>query len=450
MMDVLGPIFWFLVATGILIAWHEYGHFWTARRCGVRVLRFAIGFGPPLFSRTGRDGTEYVVAAIPLGGYVRMLDEKVDDLGPDDQGKAFGHRPLAQRSAIVAAGPIANLILAIGFFWLMFVLGVPDLKPVLGPTEGVVKQAGLNEGDQLIEVGGQPVQSWTDAIITLVPQLYARGEVELKVLKPGLETPQTVRLDLSTVSRDIEDERIFEAAGFRTWTRNPPAQIGLFAPDSAAEAAGLKLGDRIVAINGQPVSRFAELAELLQTEAPKADGRVELSIERGGDRLSRTVSARRSDEGGRTVWRIGVGPERHATELHYGPLEAVPAALSKTWNVTASTFGVLYRMVTGEASLKNISGPVTIAQVTDAAAGQGLADFLRILGIISLSLCILNLLPVPMLDGGRLLYFAWEGVRGAPLPERVQLAGYYVGMVLIVGLMTIALYNDVARHFGAG
>lgn len=450
MMDFLGPVFWFLVATGILIAWHEYGHFWTARRCGVRVLRFAIGFGTPLWSRTGRDGTEYVIGAIPLGGYVRMLDEKVDELGPGDQGKAFGHRPLGQRSAIVAAGPAANLVMAVAFFWLMFLIGVPDLKPVLGAPEGLAREAGLQEGDRLVAVGGQPVQSWTDAIITLVPQLYARGELELTVARSGLESPQRVRVDLSQLPRDIDDERLFEAAGFRTWSRNPPAQIGLFAPESPAEAAGLKLGDRIVAINGEPVSRFVELAERLQTEAAKADGRVELRVERGGDRYTRTVTARRSEEGGRTVWRIGVGPERHATVLHYGPLEAVPAALSKTWNVTASTFGVLYRMLTGEASLKNISGPVTIAQVTDAAASQGVADFLRILGIISLSLCILNLLPVPMLDGGRLMYFAWEGLRGAPLPERVQMAGYYLGMVLIVGLMTVALYNDVARHFGAG
>lgn len=450
MMDFLGPLFWFLVGTGILIAWHEYGHFWTARRCGVRVLRFAIGFGTPLFSRTGRDGTEYVIGAIPLGGYVRMLDEKVDEIEPGDQGKAFGHRPLGQRSAIVAAGPAANLIMAVAFFWLMFLIGVPDLKPVMGPPEGIAKQAGLAEGDQLVEVAGQPVKSWTDTLIVLLPQLYARSTVELKVVKPGLETPQSLRLDLSGLSRDIEDEKLFEATGIRPWSRNPPAQVGLFAPDSPAEAAGLKIGDRIVAVNGAPVSRFAELAERLQVEAPKAGGRVELTIERGADRLARSVTAGSSEEGGRKVWRIGVGPERHATVLHFGPLEAVPAALQKTWAVTASTFSVLYRMLTGEASLKNISGPVTIAQVTDAAASRGVADFLQILGIISLSLCILNLLPVPMLDGGRLLYFAWEGVRGAPLPERVQMAGFYLGMVLIVCLMSIALYNDVARHFGAG
>ena len=455
-MDILGPIFWLIVALGLLVTFHEYGRFWVARRCGVRVLRFSVGFGSALWSRTARDGTEYRLAAIPLGGYVKMLDEREGPVAPEQRDAAFNRKPVGQRIAIVAAGPIFNLIFALAAFWLMFVIGISETRPVLDPPTGMAAEAGLQEDDLILEVDGQPVQTWTHTLLRLIPPSLDRRAIELTVADlSGNE--RRIQLPLTELGPEFDEENTLESLGLQPWRPDFQPVIGEVSAGSPASRAGLSSGDHISAIDGVAVAGWRDIIREIGTRAMNADGSVNavtLSLERGERRWEVDIEPEMRD--GRPLLGIGApAPDSDLEErfdrsffiLQMGPVEAIGASFEELGRLTGATLGILGRMVTGSASLSNLSGPITIAQMADSSARLGLSRFLFFLGLISLSLAIINLLPIPMLDGGHLLYYFIEIIKGSPVSEQVQAAGQYVGLLLVVSLMSLAIFNDILRVF---
>ncbi len=449
MSEFFGSVWWLLVTLGLLITLHEYGHFWVARRLGVRVLRFSIGFGAPLWRRLGRDGTEYVVAAIPLGGYVRMLDEREPDQpAHSDPRQAFNRKPLSVRTAIVAAGPFANLAFAVLAFWAMFVVGKPDYLPIVGPTTGLAAQAGIARGDRLLALDGEALPTWTQAQIALVRAALARRDVELTIREADGDERSLV-LPLSRISAGQDERAALAAIGLTAWRPVMPAEIGRVRVDSPAARAGLLAGDRILAIGDERVEDFERISPLLQNLAGNGAA-VVFVVLRDGQRheISVQPEAVVQSDGSRR-WLVGIEPPAREyppnTELRHGPLAAIPAAFAETWKMTMTTLEFLVHMVAGRASLENLSGPIGIAQTANDSATLGVAWFLSFLALMSLSIGLLNLMPVPILDGGHLLYYLIEAIKGSPVSERVLAAGQYVGLVLLAGLMGLAFYNDIAR-----
>lgn len=442
MTEFFGSVWWLIVSLGILVTFHEFGHYWVARRCGVRVLRFSVGFGKPLWKRIGRDGTEYAVAWIPLGGYVKMLDEREVEVAPSERHESFNAKSVWQRIAIVAAGPVANLLLCIALLWLMFVVGKPDFQPDIGRADGIAAEAGFQAGDRLLEVDGRATRTWSEAGIALATAVIDREPTAVRVrTADGDERVRVLPLDRPGL--ELSEERPFTDLGLRpAW----PAVIGDVASGSAAEAAGLRAGDRIVSLDGRPVHTYDQVSPLLQ-ELAGPDRPLALEVERDGRRQRLEVRPQRAEREGQAVWQLGVlaAPLEQDALLRFGPLAAVPAALAETRQMTSDVLGMLWRMVSGQASLKNISGPITIARVANGSAGLGVAWFLNFLAILSLSLCIMNLLPIPVLDGGHLLYYLIELVKGSPVGERGLMAGQYIGLALLAGLMGLAFYNDILR-----
>lgn len=444
MSEFLGSAWWLLVTLGILVTFHEFGHFWVARRCGVKVLRFSIGFGKPLWSRIGQDGVEYAIGAIPLGGYVKFLDAREADK-PElvaHQPGEYNAAPVWQRMAIAAAGPLFNIAFTVFAFWAMFVVGRPDFQPVVDTPQGLAMQAGLKAGDRIVAVDGESIDSWSGAMLAVAQAAMQRENATLTVSdKQGQTQQHTLRL--SELPHGVaDDEKTYQAIGLQL--QPPPAIIGELT-DGPAQAAGLHAGDRIVSVNDRPVDSFADLVKLVPEQAQK-NAKLHLLVARGNDTLGFDVVAEHKSADGKTRWMIGVGPAetRNAVE-HYGPLQAVPAAFRETWKQTRNTFGMIASMITGAASAKNLSSVISIAQVANASAHMGLAWFLSFLAVISLSLGILNLLPIPILDGGHLLYYLIELVKGSPLSERTLIAGQYVGMAVLAALMSLAFYNDILR-----
>jgi len=446
METVFGSIWWLLVTLGVLITFHEFGHFVVARRLGVRVLRFSVGFGKPLFSRLGRDGTEYVIAAIPLGGYVKMLDEREGDVEPGDVHHAFNRKPLGTRVAIVAAGPVFNLIFTVFALWLMFVFGRPDYLPLVGHTRGVAAEAGFQRGDRLTHVGDRAVPTWSDASIAIATASLARDPLPIRVVDArGVERVRT--LSFAGLPENGEPALVRDL-GFNPKQSELPSIVGVVAAEAPAARAGLKVGDRVVELAGTRVETFDQLAEVMQRQR---DGEpVAVVVERNGslERLN-VVPRAETDAKGARVIRIGIGAQqtqaRPDTEQRFGPLAAIPAALGETWQMTRDTYAILGKLLTGQASLKNISGPVSIAQYADMSADRGIAWFLSFLAMVSLSLAVMNLLPIPILDGGHLLYYLIELVKGSPVTERTLRVGQTIGLALLAGLMGLAFYNDIHR-----
>ncbi|HRQ65264.1 MAG TPA: RIP metalloprotease RseP [Xanthomonadaceae bacterium] len=445
MFEFLGSVWWLLVTLGVLVTFHEYGHFWVARRCGVRVLRFSVGFGRPLWKRLGKDGTEYVVAAIPLGGYVRMLDERESDepLPAEERAQAFNTKPVGQRIAIVAAGPIFNLVFAVFAFWLMFMVGKGAFLPAIGGVEGLAAEAGLKPGDRIVAIADRSVENWGHVSMALVTMAVDRRDVAVDVRDPDQQERRVV-LALSRLPATINEERVLDEIGLLPQQALAPAVIGEVVAGSAAARAGIESGDRVVAINDEPVAHWSEMVERVQAFEP-AQGSLAFRVERGADRLLLRVTPRRDADG--DVWRIGVGQlaRDYDVIVRHGPIAAIPAAVGETWRLTQATLGMLWRMVTGTASTRNLSGPITIARYANSSAQLGVAWFLFFLGVVSLSLAILNFLPIPILDGGHLLYYFVELVKGSPVSERTMIAGQYVGLAMLAGLMGLAFYNDIVR-----
>jgi len=456
MLDILGPLLWLAVALGLLVTFHEFGHFWVARRAGVRVLQFSVGFGPALWSRTARDGTEYRIAAIPLGGFVRMLDEREAPVAAGEIDQAFNRKPLGQRMAIVAAGPAFNFIFALAAFWLMFVVGIPETRPVVGEATGIAAEAGLERKDLIVQVGDKTTETWTHVLLALMPRALDGDSVKLVAERPGGSRRPLV-LPLDQLPTDFDEARTLEAIGLVPWQPDLPSVIGEVSADTPADRAGLKAGDRIVSVAGEAVSGWRDVARLIPAHGldDKNQAReLSLKIERDGSRreLSLTPELRQ----GRAVIGVQSPPpdaavrkdmERAFTVLRHGPVEAAGQAFAETGRLTAATFGMLGRMITGSASLRNLSGPITIAQMAQSSAQLGFSRFLFFLGLISLSLAIINLLPIPILDGGHLMYYLVELVKGSPVSERTQVVGQYLGMLMVVGLMGLAIFNDLLRVF---
>lgn len=443
MSEFFGSIWWLAVTLGLLVTFHEFGHFWVARRCGVKVLRFSVGFGKALWKRTGRDGTEYWIAMIPLGGYVKFLDAREGEVPATDRNREFTAKPVWQRVLIVLAGPGFNLIFAVAAFWLMFTIGKPDYAPVLGAPTGIAATAGIATGDRILAVDGTRVETWTGALDALTDDLLLRHATTLTV-RGEQGGQRDLKLALDQLPPDIGMDKAFAKLGLSLAA--PPAVAATVMPGSPAERGGLKAGDRILSIDAEPVADFAALGAAITKHAAKSPT-LSVGVRRGDQTLSLTVTAERSDAAqGPARWIVGVGaPAPERATLRYAPLRALGAACVDTWDKTVTTFHMIGGMLTGEASARNLSGVITIAQVANTSAHMGLAWFLEFLGLISLSLAVLNLLPIPLLDGGHLLYYLIEIVTGSPVSERTMIAGQYVGMALLAALMGLAFYNDILR-----
>lgn len=443
MSEFFGSVWWLIVTLGVLITFHEYGHFVVARRCGVKVLRFSVGFGNALWSRRDRHGTEFVVAAIPLGGYVKMLDEREGDVPATELDQAHNRKSVGQRIAIAFAGPLFNLVFAVAAFWLMLVVGKPDYPPVVGEATGLAASAGFASGDRILSIDGRPVAAWTDAFESIVRQALDARPTEIEVRTAGgTDTVRHLALDRLSDPGNIEHD--IGEIGLKL--KPPvPAVVANLAAGMPAAKAGLEKGDRIVAVNGVPIADFAALGATIQKEAA-ASPKLAFTVDRGGKRLELPVEVMRQGEGDAQRWIVGVeAPDARVAQLRYGPLAAVPAALRETWRQTTDMLGLLGSIVTGHASAKNIGGIISIGQAANASAEMGFAWFVNFLGAVSLTLAVMNLLPIPILDGGHLLYYLIELVKGSPVSERTQIAGQYVGLMLIVALMGLAFYNDILR-----
>lgn len=453
MTDFLYSLIGFVVAVGILVTVHEFGHFWVARRLGVKVLRFSVGFGKPLYTRrAGPDRTEYVLAALPLGGYVKMLDENEAEVPEAERARAFNRQPVWKRVLIVCAGPGFNFLFAIFAYWLVFLGGSEGLKPVIGRVvEGsVAAQAGLRAGEEIVALDGRPNRSWDEHRLYLLDRMLAGARVVVEVRAAGGGTAMR-ELDLSRVPAAQADARLLERGiGLYGFLPELPAVIGGVMPGGPAHVVGVQAGDRVLAVDGVAVQGWADLVREIRQRPGRG---ASLKIERGGETLTREIITEKAEADGQFIGRIGVEPQRIEfppelrVQLRDGPLAALSRAVEETWRMSAVTLKMLVRMLKLEVSSENISGPLTIAQYAGQSARIGLDSFLAFLGVISISLGVLNLLPVPVLDGGHLLYYAVEAILGRPLPQKVLEWGQHLGIALLVALMALAFYNDAVRLF---
>jgi len=454
---VLTSLLAFVVAIGVLVAVHEYGHFWVARKLGFKVLRFSIGFGRPLLKRIGGapDHTEYVVAAIPLGGYVKMLDEREGPVPPEDAPRSFQRRPPLARIAVLLAGPGFNFLFAIAAFWMLFMYGVPGLKPVVGDVTlgSIAETAGLRRDDTIVGVDGEPVATREEAVLGILDSLVDEGRVPLTIADPdGREREVTLDVPAGQRRALTEPGALLPGLGMSFWFPRLPVVVGQVVEGGTAAAAGLEAGDEITAVDGERVEDFARFVEIVRARPGET---LRMDVRRGNSDRVVEVAVGTEVEDGETVGRIGMIPGGTAafpdwmrTEQRYNPVAALQPAFAETWSKTVLTVKFLWRMVTGEVSTKNISGPINIAQYAGLSALGGLTYFLGFLALVSISLGVLNLLPIPILDGGQVLYQLAEIVKGRPLSDEAQLLGQKVGIALLVALMGFAFYNDIARLVG--
>ncbi|MBD9677093.1 sigma E protease regulator RseP [Pseudomonas sp. PDM18] len=449
-MSALYMVVGLIVALGVLVTFHEFGHFWVARRCGVKVLRFSVGFGTPLVRWHDRHGTEFVVAAIPLGGYVKMLDEREGDVPAELLDRAFNRKTVFQRIAIVAAGPIANFLLAILFFWVLAMLGSQQIKPIIGSVvaNSPAATAGLTSGQEVVAVDGEAVDGWSGVNLQLVRRLGETGEVSVSVLEQGSSAPAVHQVRISSWLKSEDNPDPIGGLGIQPWRPAVAPVIAELDEKGPAKAAGLQIGDRLVSLDGQSVTDWQEVVSRVRA---MPEGKVTLGIERAGQREELALTLAAKGEGKARTGYLGAGvaggqwPPEMLREVSYGPVAAVGQALSRTWSMSLLTLDSLKKMVLGQLSVKNLSGPITIAKVAGASAQSGVGDFLHFLAYLSISLGVLNLLPIPVLDGGHLLFYMVEWVRGRPLSERVQAWGMQIGISLVVGVMLLALVNDLSR-----
>ncbi|MFV1997448.1 MAG: RIP metalloprotease RseP [Acidiferrobacterales bacterium] len=440
----------FVVALGILIVVHEFGHYWVAKRVGVKVLRFSVGFGKPIWSRRwGKDQTEFVVSAIPLGGYVRMLGEDDDDFSPDEAHRAFSQKSLPKRVAVVVAGPLFNLAFAVFAFWLVYMIGIEGIRPVVGKVapQSIAEAAGFSSGDELLELDGKPVQTWGQHRMYIFRRALDRAELTFTVrTASGKELRRYI--DLSRIPiKDIDAGLISRGIGLYVYMPELPAIFGQIETGPAA-AAGLEPGDLVIEVERESVSNWSEFASRIRARPGRP---TRLVVKRGTQELTITVTPEERKIEDKTIGLIGVRPEfpglpdELKAVVRFGPLKSLSVAAQQTWTLSVLTLEMLYRMLKLEISSRNISGPLTIAQAAGYSAQLGIDRFLMFLALVSISLGVLNLLPIPVLDGGHLLYYAFEAVRGKPLSEEIQAWGQQIGIILLVGLMVLAFYNDITR-----
>ena len=449
-MSVLHTILWFLVAIGVLVVVHEFGHYLAARLAGVKVLRFSVGFGPVLLSRRyGRDQTEWTLAALPLGGYVKMLDEREGEVPAAEAHRSFNRATVWRRIGIVIAGPMANFLLAIVFYWALFLHGMPALKPMIGepPVGTVAAAAGLVAGDEIRSVNGNDTPSFQDLRLNLLRAGVAGERVVLE-----LAGGRSVQFDIPTLESDSLEKDTLRPLGIVRYDPVIDPVIGEVVPDGAAARAGLQAGDRLVSANGQQVADWQGWVQLIRQHPAKP---IRIALIRQGQSRELTVLPDAVDEADQRVGKIGAGPQvdeaelaRLMTEVRYGPVEAVWQGAVKTWDMSLFTLEMMGRMVMGQVSWKNLSGPLTIADYAGQSASLGWISFVSFLALVSVSLGVLNLLPVPLLDGGHLMYYVAEVFTGRAVSERTMEIGARIGMALLLMLMSFALFNDLQRLMG--
>ena len=449
MLSILWNLAAFIVALGVLITVHEFGHFWVARRCGVRVERFSIGFGKALWRRTDKSGTEYVIAMIPLGGYVKMLDERAEPVAPELRHYAFNNKTVGQRAAIIAAGPIANFLFAIFAYWLVFIIGVPGVRPVVGEItpNSIAAQAQIQPGTELKAVDGIETPDWDAVRLQLVAKI-GDEHTTLSVAQFGSNQRQDKTLDLRQWAFEPDKEDPVSSLGIRP--RGPQIEpvLSEVQVNSAASKAGLQAGDRIVKVNGQPLTQWMTFVTLVRDNPDKP---LALDIERQGSSLSLTLTPDSKQVNGKAEGFAGVVPkviplpDEYKTVRQYGPFSAILEASDKTWQLMKLTVSMLGKLITGDVKLNNLSGPISIAQGAGMSAEFWIIYYLMFLALISVNLGIINLFPLPVLDGGHLLFLAIEKLKGGPVSERVQGFSYRIGSILLVLLMGLALFNDFSR-----
>jgi len=443
----------FIVALGILVAVHEFGHYWVARKLGVKVLKFSIGFGKVLWSRRGgADNTEYAIGAIPLGGYVKMLDETEGDVPESERHRAFNRQGLPTRAAVVLAGPAFNFLFAIAAYWLVFCIGTEGLSPVVGTItpNSIAERSGLQSGDKIIAVNGRPNRTWSENRLYMFDAGLAQRSIDLDVVNDaGAE--RKVSLDLSGLDpRKVDSGFIERGIGMWGWRPEPPAQLGQVVDGSPASLAGLREGDTVLSVDGKTVTNWTEM---VGTIAPNPDKALQVKIRRDdGSTETVTLTPERIElDDSRAIGRIGVGnvfvpmPEDMIVRVRAGPVDGLVQGVSNTWLMSKLTVSMLWRMLKLEVSPKNISGPVTIARYAGATAQVGFEQFFMFLAVVSISLGVLNLLPIPILDGGHLLYYVVEAIKGSPVSDQVLLWGQQIGILLLGALMCLAFYNDITQ-----
>ena len=441
----------FALILGVLIVVHEYGHYLVARWVGVKVLRFSVGFGRALWSkRIGRDGTEWALGMFPLGGYVKMLDEREGDVAPEELHRSFNRQSVRRRMAIVAAGPAANLLLAIVVYWGLFWHGTEELKPILGAPAAASPAAasGMQSGERVITVGGELVQTWQDMHWVLIRQAVDQDLIELEVINPRNEI--TIRrLDVSSARAGGWEGDSLARLGISFYRPKVPPVLGKISPDSAAAAAGLQAGDEILVIDDKPVTAWPDVVQNVRNSPGKT---LDFEVLRQGERLVIEITPLPVEEGGQKIGRIGAsvrdtGAARSEMMItvRYGVIPALGKAIYETWDKSVFSLVMIGKMITGEVSWRNISGPVTIADYAGQSAKLGMVYYLKFLALVSISLAVLNLLPIPILDGGHLLYYVVEIIKRGPLSERSMEIGQQIGLALMLMLMAFAFYNDINR-----
>jgi regulator of sigma E protease len=448
--DALTSLVAFIVAISILVAIHEYGHYIVGRWTGMKVQRFSIGFGKPIWTWVrGEDQTEYCISAIPLGGYVRFLDGREGPVEPEDEGRAFNHRPIPMRIAVLLAGPLFNFLFAIFAYWVLFFNGIPTLQPAVGDVtpESYAARAGLEFGDKIVAVGEVDTADWESTLVNIFDQMVADGRVPLTLeTASGRQRRATITVG-EDAARLTEPNMLFDGLGFEPW--QPPAIIGELIEDGAAAGAGLAVGDRIASVDGERIKNYGDLISVVSVRA-----RANVAIEYVRDDQSRVVDVviGEVEEDGIKRGLLGVRASSDIGAYYYlrkfGPIESVSQATQRTWTSTLFTLRMLGRMVSGDVSIKNISGPINIAQFAGDSAQRGPNEFLAFLALVSISLGVLNLLPVPVLDGGQIVYQAIELAKGSPLSERSQIIGQQFGILALILLMSFAFYNDISRILG--
>jgi regulator of sigma E protease len=449
-MSMLHTVLWFLIAIGILVVAHEFGHYLAARLAGVKVLRFSVGFGKPLLSRRfGRDQTEWTLGALPFGGYVKMLDEREGAVSRAEAHRSFNRATVGRRIGIVMAGPIANFLLAIVFYFALFLHGMPALKPMIGepPAGTPAAKAGLVAGDEIRSVNGIDTASFQELRLNLLRAGVAGEAIELE-----LADGRSVRLDATPIDTDNLEQDTLRPLGIVRYDPEIDPVIGKVLPDGAAARAGFQSGDRLISANGKAVANWQDWVQLIRQHPAT---RLHIDYERHGQRAALDIVPDAVDENGQRIGKIGAGPQVDEsvlaplmTEVRYGPLDALGHATVKTWEMSRFTLEMMGRMALGQVSWRNLSGPLTIADYAGQSASLGWISFVGFLALVSVSLGVLNLLPVPLLDGGHLMYYVAEVLTGRPVSERAMEIGSRIGLTLLLLLMSFALYNDLQRLIG--
>ena len=450
-MDSLITLFGFLVALGVLVTIHEFGHFYVARRCGVKVLRFSIGFGKPLWSWTDKQGTDYTLSPIPLGGFVKMLDEREGNVPESQLEQTFNRKTVWQRIAIVAAGPIANFILAIILFASILLPGTRDLAPIIGEVEAgsIAEQAGLESGQEILAIDGVLTPTRQDFNRQLLNRLGETGVISFTASYPNSTLEYQSEAPLTDWLKGADEPNPIEGIGVKLYRPHFEAVIAQVMPESPAATAGLQEGDRIVSADGELMAGWMAWVEYVRA---RPNLTINVLIERSAERLSVMLTPRLiSTDSGEKIGQVGLAPvrpewpEEMLRTREYTVLGALVGGVEKTWETSAFVLVSVKKLLVGQISTKNLSGPITIAKVAGASAKAGIVYYLGFMALLSVSLGVFNLLPIPVLDGGHLLYYLVEVVKGSPVPEKVQALGYQLGLVLVLGVMVLALYNDVMR-----